>query len=110
MFSDIAMDPSTKSLTDALRAARLAAGLSQRALSAKLGIPQSRLSRIENGAIDIRTSTLLELSRALDLEPMLVPRPLVPTIAGLSEGNRHRNSKAMTRPLYRLDEEDDDGE
>jgi len=104
------MEQSTKALTDALRKARIAAGLSQRALSAKLGIPQSRLSRIENGAIDVRTSTLLELSRALGLEPMLIPRRLVPAVARLAEDADPDSSASNTRPLYRLDEGDDDGE
>lgn len=104
------MVQSTKAMTDALRQARIEAGLSQRALSARLGIPQSRLSRIETGAIDVRTSTLLDLSRALGLEPMLVPRRLVPAVARLTADAAPGHGAPDTRPLYRLDEGDEDGE
>jgi len=102
------MEQSTKALTDALRSARIAAGLSQRALSAKLGIPQSRLSRIENGAVDVRTSTLLDLARALGLEPMLIPRRLVPAVVRITGNAASASAAPNTRPLYRLDEGDDD--
>jgi transcriptional regulator with XRE-family HTH domain len=57
-----------------LKAAREARGLSQRALSEKAGVPQSHISKIENGAVDLRVSSLVELGRVLDLELMLVPR------------------------------------
>jgi transcriptional regulator with XRE-family HTH domain len=57
-----------------LKAVREARGLSQRALSEKAGVPQSHISKIENGAVDLRVSSLVELGRVLDLELMLVPR------------------------------------
>ena len=57
-----------------IKAAREAKGLSQRALSEKAGVPQSHISRIESGAVDLRVSSLVELGRVLDLELMLVPR------------------------------------
>ena len=57
-----------------IKAAREARGLSQRALSEKAGVPQSHISKIENGAVDLRVSSLVELGRSLDLELMLVPR------------------------------------
>ena len=59
----------------ALRWARLTAGLSQRALAAKSGVPQSSIARIEAGTIDPRTGTLDRLLRAcgfdLEVEPLL---------------------------------------
>lgn len=57
-----------------LKAAREAKGLSQRALSDLIGMPQSHISRIEKGGVDLRLSSLVELARALDLEVTLVPR------------------------------------
>ncbi len=57
-----------------IKAAREARGLSQRALSEKAGVPQSHISKIESGAVDLRVSSLVELGRVLDLELMLVPR------------------------------------
>src|SRR5437667_7863761 len=59
----------------ALRWARLTAGLSQRALDAKSGVPQSSIARIEAGTIDPRIGTLDRLLRAcgfdLEVAPLL---------------------------------------
>jgi transcriptional regulator with XRE-family HTH domain len=59
----------------ALRWARLTAGLSQRALAKKSGIPQSSIARIEAGTIDPRVGTLDRLLCAcgfdLEVEPRL---------------------------------------
>ncbi|MFX8320164.1 helix-turn-helix transcriptional regulator, partial [Acinetobacter baumannii] len=52
-------------IIEVLRAARQAKQLSQRELSAKAGVPQSHISKIENGGSDIRLSSLIELARAL---------------------------------------------
>ncbi len=68
---------------DALREARAAKGLSQRALAKNSGIPQSHISKIENGGVDLTLTSLLALTRALDLEPMLIPRKLIPAIQSL---------------------------
>lgn len=48
--------------------ARRAKGLTQRALAAKVGVPQSTVARIERGTIDPRASTLDRLFRACELE------------------------------------------
>ena len=53
--------------------------VSQHALAAKLGVAVSNLSRIEHGA-DFRVSTLLDLARALRIEPILVPKEHVPAV------------------------------
>lgn len=66
-----------------LKAAREAKQLSQRALGAKAGVPQSHVSKIESGAVDLQLSSLIELARLLDLELMLVPRSLVPAVRGI---------------------------
>lgn len=47
---------------------RRAAGLTQRQLAAKAGVPQSTVARIESGGIDPRASTLDRLFHALGLE------------------------------------------
>lgn len=67
----------------ALKAAREQSALSQRALSAKIGVPQSHISKIESGGSDIRLSSLIELARVLGHELMLVPRHLVPAVEGI---------------------------
>lgn len=66
-----------------LKSARQARGLSQRQLSAKSGVPQSHISKIEKGAVDLRVSSLTALARVLDLELTLVPRKMVPAVNSL---------------------------
>lgn len=80
-------------------------GLSQRALAAKVGVPQGHISKIESSLVDLRTSSLIELARSLDLELMLVPRPLVPTVLALQ---REGEKTFKPRPMYRLEEEEGD--
>jgi transcriptional regulator with XRE-family HTH domain len=59
----------------ALRWARRRAGLSQRALAERSGVPQSTIGRIEAGMVDPRVGTLRRLLRAcgfdLEVEPAL---------------------------------------
>jgi HTH-type transcriptional regulator/antitoxin HipB len=85
----------------ALKAARERKGLSQRALAERVGLPQSHVSKIENAAVDLQTTNLIEIARALDLEVTLVPRSLLPAVQSL----QHQSTRAL--PAYRLDEEDD---
>lgn len=94
------MSQSNEPLIAALKAARVARGFSQRELSARAGVPQSHISKIENGGADIRMSSLIELARALEFELVLVPRRLLPAIKGLTTGDTRR-------PAYSLDDEDD---
>lgn len=70
----------TQNIIDALKGTRVAKGLSQRALSRRTGIPQSHVSKIENGGADIRLSSLIELARALDLDLRLIPRKAAPAV------------------------------
>ena len=63
-----------------IKEARSARKLSQRALSAKAGLPQGHISRIEAGEVDLKLSSLVGLARALDLEPMLVPRQRIKAV------------------------------
>lgn len=100
------MKHSIESLTAVLRVAREEKALSQRALSAKVAMPQSRLSKIESGAVDVRISTLLELARALDLEPMLIPRRLVPAVSSLiAQTGTQATGGEANRPVYQLDDD-----
>ncbi len=88
-----------------LKAARIAKGLSQRALAEKVGVPQSHISKIENGRVDLKLSSLIEFSRVLDLELMLIPRKLIPAVQSLTrDGSRDTDRPS---PAYRLDEEED---
>jgi transcriptional regulator with XRE-family HTH domain len=66
-----------------LRTAREHAGLSQRDLSGRIGVPQSHISKIEGGGSDLRLSSLIELARALDHEVVVVPRKLLPAVEAI---------------------------
>lgn len=68
---------------EALARARRDRGLSQKALGARLGLPQSHISRIEAGKTDLRLSSLIEFARQLDLELVLVPRKYLPAIRSI---------------------------
>ena len=63
-----------------LKDARKRKGLSQRALSEQSGVRQYQISKIENGAVDLRISSLIELARALNLDLKLVPRKAIPAV------------------------------
>jgi transcriptional regulator with XRE-family HTH domain len=66
------VDKST--IADRIRDARLSNGLSQVELAQKLGVTQGTISRAERGNGDIRLGTLLELTRALDLDLVVIKR------------------------------------
>ena len=90
----------------ALKDARKAHGMSQAELGERVGLPQSHISRIESGAVDVGLSILLEMSRSLGLEPIAVPRSLVPAVRGLIRADAE-GSPSEQRPAYALDEDDD---
>jgi transcriptional regulator with XRE-family HTH domain len=91
-----------------LKAARQAKGLSQRALSESVGMPQSHISKIEQGTVDLQMSSLLSFARALDIEIMLVPRKLVPAVEAITKTQRDSSDASpAVRPAYTLDEDAD---
>jgi transcriptional regulator with XRE-family HTH domain len=57
-----------------VRYARRRAGLTQRALAAKAGIPQETIARIERGRVDPRVGTLDRLLEACDFGLEAMPR------------------------------------
>ncbi|MEQ9060816.1 MAG: helix-turn-helix domain-containing protein [Gammaproteobacteria bacterium] len=84
------MDYQTAQIAERLKKARHEKGLSQRALSERVGIPQSQISKIENGAVDMRLSTLVELARTLELELILVPRKTLPAVQSVVRSSAPR--------------------
>jgi predicted transcriptional regulator len=115
------MGHSVSHWVEQLKLARKRKGLTQAELGKKVGLPQSYISKVEGGSIDIRLSSLLEMARALELEPMLVPRQIVPAVQSLTrrhvtvhpktgelavQGNA---PKVVVRPAYALDEDETDG-
>ena len=100
------MNYSIQEIAAGIKAARKNKGLSQRALSAKVGIPQSHISKIEQGMVDLQTSSLIEIARALDLELVLVSRSHLSAVQALQAAPQ-KMSKSI--PAYRLsDEEEED--
>jgi transcriptional regulator with XRE-family HTH domain len=73
----------SESLIAQAREVREASGVSQRALSERAGLTQSHISQIESGKMEPGLSSFVDLTRALDLEVMLVPKKLVPAVLGL---------------------------
>ena len=78
------MNYNIEGIVKALTTARKDRRLSQRNLSKKVGIPQSHISKIEKGIVNIKISTLVELARALDLEIALVPRKAMPAVTSIT--------------------------
>ena len=112
-----------------IKEARSARKLSQRALSAKVGLPQGHISRIEAGEVDLKLSSLVGLARALDLEPMLVPRQRIKAVDAIIRSSGRAGDRIASGasaypmdlahafeprvgdrpgPAYRLHDDDDD--
>jgi len=85
-----------------LREARESQGLSQVELGKRLGVTQSQVTRIERGTSDIRLSTLVETAHALGLEPVLIPKPLLPAVRHLLAKQKGGIESTLTAPPKRL--------
>lgn len=102
------MSYATEHIASTLKAARESKGLSQRELHKKAGVPQGHISKIENGTVDLRLSSLVALARILDLELMLVPRKAASAVKSIvrsserTSGMSGENSRQALRELKRL--------
>jgi transcriptional regulator with XRE-family HTH domain len=94
------MPAALEPLAQTIKAARESKDLSQRALAAKTGVPQSHISKIETGAVDLQASSLIEIARALDLELMLIPRVLLTAIQTMVRGAEPKMPSPLA-PLVR---------
>ncbi len=88
------MNYSTKEIVKTLKAARESKGLSQRDLSMKSGVPQSHISKIEKGLVDLRVSSLIALARDLGLELMLIPSKTIPAVNSIVRSNERGTAKS----------------
>jgi transcriptional regulator with XRE-family HTH domain len=77
------MSYKSESLIAQAREVREASGVSQRALSERAGLTQSHISQIESGKMEPGLASFIDMTRALDLELMLVPKRLVPAVLSL---------------------------
>lgn len=89
-----------------LRYARRQAGLTQRALAAKTGVPQPQIARIESGAVSPRLDTLERLMAgigvALEVSPRIgdgVDRSLIRASLARDPETRIRAAEAAARNL-----------
>ena len=105
----------TEQILESLREARVRKGFSQRELSARSGVPQSHISKIESGGVDLRISSLIALARVLDLELFVAPKKSVPAIKSIirsSQGiqgiNGISDEAEPIPPAYQLEEDIDD--
>lgn len=89
---------------DQIKQARARRGWGQRQFGAVVGLPQSHISAIESGETVPRFDTLLDLVRVLDLDLLLVPRPLVPAVQSLIRA--HKEPESEEKPLYAADEDE----
>jgi transcriptional regulator with XRE-family HTH domain len=82
-----------------IRQARLQKGWTQRDLSARSRMPQAQISRFENGEVDPRVSTLLELARTLDLDLQLVPRSAITAVKAAVRSAEERSDERALRDI-----------
>lgn len=97
---------SINGIVESLVAARKSKGLSQSEMARRLDVPQSYISRLESGKLDMRLSSLIDIARYLNLEIMLVAEPMATTVQALI-GQQTMNRP--TKPLYTLEDLDEEG-
>ncbi len=91
-----------KEIRKSLKQARADKHLKQAELGARLGLPQSHISKIESGKTDPRLSTVTDMARLLDSELVLVPRVMLPAVMALING------EDAQKPLWTLASDDED--
>ena len=82
----------------AVRSARHEMGLSQRALAARAGVPQSTVARIEAGSLDPRAGTVDRILRAAGHERVAQARP------GQGVDRSQIRERLRLTPRQRIDE------
>lgn len=87
-------------ISNSLKMAREVKGLSQRALADLSGVPQSHISKIESGGVDLRISSLVEIARALDMELKLVPRKGLSAVNSIIRSTQF-TATMPTRPMLK---------
>jgi transcriptional regulator with XRE-family HTH domain len=85
------MNTAIDEIAAGIKAARAAKGFTQKQLGERVGLPQSHISKIESGSVDLQLSSLIEIARALSLELKLVPRKTLPAIESVVRSQRERS-------------------
>jgi transcriptional regulator with XRE-family HTH domain len=97
------MGAGIEELAARVREARIQKALTQKELGQRVGLPQSHISKIEKGIVDLKLSSLVEIARALDLEITLVPRRALPAVEGAVRA--HGATVETSRALSLLNEQ-----
>ena len=88
----------------AIRAARVEQGLTLRALAARIGLPYSTLSKLENGKMELTYDKLLKLAQGLNVElgHLLAGSPTVqqPSAVGRRSVSRAGRSPGASSKVY----------
>lgn len=100
------LSPLLDLISRSLRNARAASGLTQRELGERVGLPQSHVSKIEQGVVDLQLSSLAELARALDLEIRLVTRSALPAVDGMIRSLAISDGSPVQQPALTLGDDD----
>jgi transcriptional regulator with XRE-family HTH domain len=101
----------SKTLGRALRDRRRKVGLSQAKVATLTGKTQSQIARLENGLSDPRFSSVVEVSRALGTEVVLVPIRLLTAVNHLFDKHDPNPTGLSRRKLVGNDPEDaEDGD
>lgn len=88
-----------------LQEARTLQGLSQRELSQRSGLTQAQISRIENGEVDLRLSSLIALVNVLEIDLVLTPvASSRPFVSRRTKQPRARRQAPVNRPVYQAPE------
>lgn len=106
MVLRIKMSYSTQYISQQLKETRENKGLSQRELSTRSGVPQSHISKIERGNVDLRLSSLVAIARVLELELALIPRKYLSAVNSIVSSTASKTDGRPPRPAYSLDEEE----
>jgi len=102
----VKMNYSTHYISQHLKETRKSMGLSQRELSSRSGVPQSHISKIEGGNVDLRLSSLVAIARVLELELALVPRKYLSAVNSIVGGANGKTGGKSPLPAYNLDGEE----
>ena len=109
LVNDILVNRNTVSgIRGTIRQQRLKKDLSQAELAQKVGMTQAQIARIERERNDVRLSTLTEVARALGLEPILVPKSILPAIRHLLAQQQGEEAKSSPEPRRLFGSEPED--
>jgi transcriptional regulator with XRE-family HTH domain len=98
-------------ILDSIRRERRRKRLSQAEVARLAGLNLGHISQLETGRSSPRLSTLRDVSRALELELMLVPKALVPAVSAITnKSEEEQDSQGTDRatPAYLLSASEED--